>query len=130
VWDIEKGETVRTLEGHTDLVNAVAVTPDGRFAVSASNDGTLKVWDIEKGETVRTLEGHTDLVNAVAVTPDGRFAVSASDDGTLKVWDIKTDKAVAGFTGDGPLITCAILPDGTTIIAGDQLGRVHFLQLK
>jgi WD40 repeat protein len=130
VWDIEKGETVRTLKGHTDWINAVAVTPDGRLAVSASGDQTLKVWDIEKGEMVRTLEGHTGWVNAVAVTPDGRFVVSASDDGTLKVWDLKTGKVVAGFTGDGPLITCAISQDGTTIIAGDQLGRVHFLQLK
>ena len=130
VWDIEKGETVRTLEGHTGSVSAVAVTPDGRFAVSASNDRTLKVWDIEKGETVRTLEGHTDWVRAVAVTPDGRFAVSASNDRTLKVWDLKTGKAVAGFSGDGPLLTCAISPDGDTIITGDRLGRVHFLQLK
>jgi WD40 repeat protein len=130
VWDIEKGEMVRTLEGHTDRVNAVAVTQDGRFAVSASDDGTLKMWDIEKGETVRTLEGHTGSVSAVAVTPDGRFAVSASDDRTLKVWDLQTGKVVAGFSGDGPLLTCAISTDGTTIIAGDQLGRVHFLQLK
>jgi WD40 repeat protein len=130
VWDIEKGETVRTLEGHTGLVRTVAVTRDSRFAVSESGDGTLKVWDIEKGETVYTLEGHTDGVRAVAVTPDGRFVVSASYDGTLKVWDLKTGKAVAGFSGDGSLITCAISQDGTTIIAGDQLGRVHLLQLK
>ncbi len=121
---------MRTLEGHTGSVNAVAVTRDGGFAVSASGDWTLKVWDIEKGETVRTLEGHTGSVSAVAVTPDGRFAVSVSDDRTLKVWDLKTGKAVAGFSGDGPLITCAISPDGATIIAGDQLGRVHFLELK
>ncbi len=121
---------MRTLEGHTGYVRTVAVTPDGQFVVSESDDETLDVWDIEKGETVRTLEGHTNWVRAMAVTPDGRFAVSASDDGTLKVWDLKTGKAVAGFSGDGSLITCAISQDGTTIIAGDQLGRVHFLQLK
>ncbi|MFV9631948.1 MAG: WD40 repeat domain-containing protein [Methanosarcinales archaeon] len=121
---------MRTLEGHTDWISAVVVTPDGRFAVSASGDGTLKVWDIEKGETVRTLEGHTGWVSAVAVTPDGRFAVSTSYDRTLNVWDLKTGKAVAGFSVDGPLITCTISPDGGTIITGDRLGRVHFLQLK
>ncbi len=37
---------VRTLEGHTSLVDAVAVTPDGK-AISASADNTPKVWDIE-----------------------------------------------------------------------------------
>jgi WD40 repeat protein len=34
LWDLESGQTIRTLKGHTDLVNAVAVTPDGRRAVS------------------------------------------------------------------------------------------------
>ena len=67
---------------------AVAVTADGRQAVSASEDGTLKLWDLARGATLRTLRGHTDRVNAVAVTADGRQAVSASADGTLKLWDL------------------------------------------
>ena len=36
VWDLESGRELRTLEGHSDCVNGVAVTPDGRRAVSAS----------------------------------------------------------------------------------------------
>jgi WD40 repeat protein len=50
----------------------VAVTPDGRRAVSASSDKTLKVWELESGRLLRTLEGHAGSVRAVAVTPDGR----------------------------------------------------------
>ena len=48
------GPLVRTLSGHTDGVNAVAVTPDGKQAVSASLDQTLKVWDLERGTVVAT----------------------------------------------------------------------------
>ena len=36
----------------------VAVFPDGRRVVSASNDKTLKVWDVATGECVATLEGY------------------------------------------------------------------------
>jgi len=43
------GPLLRTLEGHTDSVNSVAVTPDGTRAVSASSDHTLKVWDLSTG---------------------------------------------------------------------------------
>src|SRR6185503_21154082 len=39
----ESEALVRTLEGHAAFVLGVAVTPDGRFAVSASSDSTLKV---------------------------------------------------------------------------------------
>ena len=71
---------LRTLEGILTCVAAVALTPDGKRAVSASWDTTLKVWDLERGEVLRTLEGHSNVVAAVALTPDGKRAVSASWD--------------------------------------------------
>ncbi|HEX8106456.1 MAG TPA: hypothetical protein VF516_01960 [Kofleriaceae bacterium] len=86
----ESPALVRSLEGHTHAVMACAPTPDGRHAVSASSDHTLKVWELASGRPVATLQGHTDRVTACAVTPDGRHVVSASDDHTLKVWDLGT----------------------------------------
>ena len=44
VWDLESGDEERTLEGHADWVKCVAVTPDGRRAISALDNSTLKVW--------------------------------------------------------------------------------------
>ena len=38
VWDLERGAVASTLEGHTRGVNALAVTPDGKRAISASGD--------------------------------------------------------------------------------------------
>ncbi|MEB3831803.1 WD40 repeat domain-containing protein, partial [Phormidium sp. CCY1219] len=75
-----------TLTGHSARVRAVAITPDGTGAVSASYDNTLKLWDLATGSERATLTGHSDLVMAVAITPDGTGAVSASDDNTLKLW--------------------------------------------
>jgi WD40 repeat protein len=98
IWNLESGSALslrrstavmRTLEGHSAPVSDVAVTPAGTRAVSASDDGTLKVWDLESGRAVRSLEGHGASVASVAVTPDGRWAVSASVDKTLKVWQLR-----------------------------------------
>ena len=75
---VGEAELLRTLEGHAGWVNAVAVTPDGLRAVSASDDGSLKMWDLQSGRELRILEGHAGPVSAVAVTPYGRRAVSAS----------------------------------------------------
>jgi WD40 repeat protein len=124
--DLNCGRTICTLEGHTDGVNAISVMPNGR-AVSASGDCTLRIWNLGTGKTIRTLEGHTGCVNAVAVTLDGRCAVSASDDNTLRLWDLEIEKEIATFTGESDMESCAIAPDGRTIIAGS--GRVHFLKL-
>jgi len=72
------GPLIRTLEGHKDWVNAVAVTPDGRRAVSGSGDRALRLWDLESGQTIRVLEVLMGEVSAVAATPDGRYVVSLS----------------------------------------------------
>ena len=62
VWDVETGECVATLEGHSESVYGVAVLPDGRRVVSASGDNTLKVWDVATCKCVATLTGHTKRV--------------------------------------------------------------------
>jgi WD40 repeat protein len=48
---------LRTLEGHTNWVSAVAVIADGSRVLSASWDFTLRLWDPATGETLRTLKG-------------------------------------------------------------------------
>jgi WD40 repeat protein len=65
------------LKGHS-RVTAVAISPDGKTAVSGSWDKTLKLWDLSSGKALHTLEGHSRLGQAVAISPDGKTAVSGS----------------------------------------------------
>ena len=74
--------------GDSNPVNGLALSADGRLAVSASKDTTLKIWEVENGRELRTLQGHTNVVYGVAMSADGRLAVSASEDKTLKVWRV------------------------------------------
>jgi WD40 repeat protein len=45
------------LEGHSEDVLTVAVTADGKRAVSASEDRTLKLWDLDTGLLIATFHG-------------------------------------------------------------------------
>jgi len=56
IWDFEKGEEIKTLEGHNNSVVSVFVTPDKKHIVSGSHDKTIKIWDFETGECIRTIE--------------------------------------------------------------------------
>jgi len=112
---------VRTLEGHSAGVRGVAVTPDGKRAVSASGDKTLKVWDLESGRALRTLEGHSAPVHGVAVTPDGKRAVSASGDKTLKVWDLESGRALRTLEGHSDsVVGVAVTADGKRAVSASE----------
>ena len=56
----------QTLEGHTDFVEDLAVSPDGRRAVSASGDQTLRVWELEAGRTVATFTAESPVMELCA----------------------------------------------------------------
>jgi len=125
------GPLIRTLTGHSSGVNAVSVTQDGKYAVSASNDHTLKVWDLKTGKEVHTLTGHSSGVIAVSVTQDGKYVVSASDDHTLKVWDLKTGKEVHTLTGHSlRVIAFSVTQDGKYAVSASDDRTLKVWDLK
>ena len=93
---------VGILEGHTDRVTAVSVTPDGQRAISGGWDTTVRVWNVDSGECLRVLVGHSHRVRAVATSAEGRFAISASDDKTIRVWDISSGECIRIFEKTSP----------------------------
>ncbi|WP_370088543.1 NB-ARC domain-containing protein, partial [Streptacidiphilus sp. MAP12-16] len=104
----------RTITGHTDRVTGVAISPDGTWLATTSNDSTVRVWDRATGRQTATLTGHTSWVKRVAISPDGTWLATTSNDSTVRVWDRGTGRQTATLTGHTDWVTgVAISPDGT-----------------
>ena len=63
---------MRSFAGHTGPIKAVAITPDGRRAVSASSDRTLRVWDFETGMELLSFSDDGAYIRAQLRSADGR----------------------------------------------------------
>ena len=114
-------QCLATLQGHTNWVTSVALSPDGSRAVSGSHDNTLRVWDLHSGECLATLQGHTRGVLSVALTPDGSRAVSGSGDHTLRVWDLHSGQCLATLQGHTSIVySVALSPDGSRAVSGSH----------
>ena len=65
-------------------------------AVTASQDGTVKLWDTKEVKEILTLDGHTREVTSVTFSPDGRSVLTGSQDGRAILWlATEWDKKVA-----------------------------------
>ena len=124
-------DRIRVLEGHTHPVTAVALSSDGKCAVSGSNDKTLRVWNLEGSQLRRVLIGHTGPVKAVALSGDGRRVVSGSYDKTLRVWDLEGNQPPRILEGHtGWVNAVALSGDGKRAVSGsdDKTVRVWDLE--
>jgi WD40 repeat protein len=103
--------------GHTGSVNALALSPDGRFLVSGSEDVTLKIWDTATGNVLRTLSGHDQPVLTAAISPDGRWIASGGADATVRVWNVVTGESTKVATHTSPVKNVVFSDDGRRLIS-------------
>ena len=89
VWSIKNAELLQTLEGHTNLIQHVAIAPNGQYIVSLSKDHTLRVWDIQTGECafVSTLSSPPRCCD---ISRDSRKLVVGDELGRLHVYLLQT----------------------------------------
>ncbi|MYJ77671.1 MAG: TIR domain-containing protein, partial [Caldilineaceae bacterium SB0670_bin_27] len=126
LWNVETGEKIAVLQGHTGKVRACTFSPDGGRILSGSDDGTARLWNGETGEAILVLRGHSRPVQTCAFNPDGTRVVSGSEDGTVRLWDVKTGREVAEHLDHSHSVwACAFSPDGASVVSGSGDGTLR-----
>ncbi len=117
----DMGIAKKTFKGHSDDVNSVSFSNDGKFIASGSKDKTVKIWDFSTEKLLKEFKGHSDSVSSVSFSNDGKFIASGSDDHTVKIWDFSTGKLLKEFKGHSSRVnSVSFSNDGKFIASGSR----------
>jgi WD40 repeat protein len=104
---------------HGETVTAIAFSPDGKLALTGSQDRTARLWRIDTGAPVGLPLRHENSVTAVAFSPDGKLALTGSEDRTARLWRTDTGAPVGQpLRHEGTVYAVAFSPDGKLAVTG------------
>ncbi|MEO1373067.1 MAG: neuraminidase-like domain-containing protein [Cyanobacteria bacterium J06635_10] len=131
---------IKTLSGHTGLVNSVNFSPNGSLLASGGDDGhknnQIIIWDIEKGDEYFRLEDNilsegSRVVYDVNFSPDGTLLASGAADGKIKIWNLKTGQVIRTLEGHtGIANSVNFSPDGALLGYGATDRKIKIWNLK
>ncbi len=127
LYDMANGKDVRDFLGHTDVVNSLSMSADGKLVFSGGNDCFPRLWDFVKGKPIRSFKPHLRPILSVSMSQDGKIALSASKDGTVKIWNLATGADAGTLPIHGEYVmSVALSPEGRFALGGNRDGSVSF----
>lgn len=134
IWNQRDADQTQEEADHLSQVRKLAITPNGKYAISTSEDYELKVWNLEDGSLNRTLLYSSDQ-SAYYLSQ----SLSASDnvilhsmDSVIHQWDLNTGKIIHTFKDPDnvEVYNSYVTPDGLCAITVSHYGRVSTWNLK
>ncbi|MCA9923191.1 MAG: WD40 repeat domain-containing protein, partial [Anaerolineales bacterium] len=126
LWNAQTGELLRRLSGHTQSIMYMTFSPDGRFALSGSFDGTARLWDVSTGAETQRFTIPIGGVIDVAFSPDGRFVLTGGTDTKSRLWGVESGEQIRVFAGHEDSVTAVdFSPDGRYVITGSDDNTVR-----
>ena len=103
MYSMLTNKVVKTLDGHTDAVNDIELSNNGKWLVSGSNDKTARIWDAVTGKQVRILPVDCWKVTSINISRDSRYVTTGCNDGSIKVWELETGKLIESIDFSGSI---------------------------
>ena len=106
LWDVDSGERRMVLTGHSDWINCVTWSPNGRSLATGSDDGTAMIWDVsaDGGMEPIVVEVEGESVACIAWSPDSQRLATGSELETVRIWNAASGELAKELIGGSDYI--------------------------
>ncbi|KAK3307995.1 WD40-repeat-containing domain protein [Chaetomium strumarium] len=117
-------------EGHTNNVTGVQFHCEGKWMVTSSEDGTVKIWETRTG-TIQRSYNHGSPVNDVVIHPNQGEIISCDRGGSIRLWDLAENTCAHQLIPEEEVAVSSVTvaSDGTLLCAANTSGNVFVWQL-
>jgi WD40 repeat protein len=131
LWNLTTGAELLRLEDHREQIRSVAISSDGRYALSGGGgrvydgrpqrgkDHVVRLWDLQTGKILRSLDEHSHTVRCTAFSADGRRALTAGQDDLICIWDVSSGALLKHCRGHTNwVVSAAFSPNSSRVVSG------------
>lgn len=118
------------LRGHTDVVTAVAFSPDGKTIASGSRDKTVRLWSLETGAVLQTIEGSREQPISIVFSADGKRLAIADSSFEVRVIELPAGTVAQTLVHPDTLSQVAFDPAGAWLMVTGFNGNGGLYSLK
>ncbi len=115
MWEVESGCLLWTGK-HRSAIRTLAISPDGRYAVSGGNDATAKLWDVTSGQPLGPELPSRGEVFVARFHPSSNLVATGGYDATIRLWQVPSGQMVGE-----PMLHQALVTDLTFDASGSRL---------
>ncbi|XP_026401642.1 transducin beta-like protein 3 [Papaver somniferum] len=132
IVDSSNSSIIKTLEGDSERVTALTLSPNDKFLFSASSSRLITVWDLSTSKPLRQWKGHEGSVRGMTCDASGGILATAGEDRLVRVWDVDGGFCTHNFKGHEQVVTSVLFhpnPHQLLLFSGSDDGKVRVWDL-
>jgi len=125
VWSLSSGRKIASFSAEEDKgAQALALTADGKMAVTGHKDGVVRLWDTATGKEVRSFAASGEPVVSVSLDRANVLMAAGDKVGGISVWNLKTGNRIASFEHGEAVNSLAFLGEGSLLGSAGEDGII------